>query len=114
LSPINWRMPQDPNVTIIIDLFTRECLGIEVGLSLRAEHVVAAMDWLKYDRGYRNGSPATNGSEFSGGQMDLWAYTHQVQMDFTARGKPTDNARWSLQRKVPRRVSERSLVRINR
>jgi len=44
----------------IIDLFTRECLGIEVGFSLRAEHVVAAMDWLKYERAaYRNGSPAT-------------------------------------------------------
>jgi transposase InsO family protein len=35
----------------IIDLITRECLGIEVGLSLRAEHVVAAMNRLRYDRG---------------------------------------------------------------
>lgn len=33
-----------------------------------------------------------NGSEFAGGQMDLWAYTHKVQMDFNRRGKPTDNA----------------------
>ena len=35
----------------IADLFTRECLGIEVGLSLRAEHVVAAVNRLKHDRG---------------------------------------------------------------
>jgi putative transposase len=35
----------------IVDLFTRECLGIEVGFSLRADHVVAAMNRLKYDRG---------------------------------------------------------------
>jgi putative transposase len=33
-----------------------------------------------------------NGSEFSGGQMDLWAYTHHVQMDFSRRGKAPDNA----------------------
>ena len=33
-----------------------------------------------------------SGSEFSGGQMDLWAYTNQVQLDFNRRGKPTDNA----------------------
>lgn len=24
--------------------------------------------------------------------MDLWAYTHHVQLDFNRRGKPTDNA----------------------
>ena len=35
----------------IIDLFTRECLAIEVGFSLRAEHVVAAVDRLQYSRG---------------------------------------------------------------
>jgi putative transposase len=34
----------------IVDLFTRECLGIEVGFRLRADHVVAAMNRLKYDR----------------------------------------------------------------
>jgi hypothetical protein len=34
----------------IIDPFTRECLGIEVGFSLRAAHVVAAMDCPKGDR----------------------------------------------------------------
>ena len=33
-----------------------------------------------------------NGSEFAGGQMDLWAYTNHVRMDFSRRGKPTDNA----------------------
>jgi len=37
--------------TTIIDLLTRECLGIEFGFSLRAEHVVAAMDCLTGDRG---------------------------------------------------------------
>ena len=76
----------------IVDLFTRECLGIEVGFSLRAEHVVAAMNRLKHDRGLPQRITTDNGSEFSGGQMDLWAYTNQVRMDFSRRGKPTDNA----------------------
>jgi putative transposase len=35
----------------IVDLFTRECLGIEVGFRLRADHVVTAMNRLMYDRG---------------------------------------------------------------
>ncbi len=76
----------------VIDLFTRECLAIEVGLSLRAEHVVAAMERLKYSRGLPQRIASDNGSEFAGGQMDLWAYTHHVKMDFSRRGKPTDNA----------------------
>lgn len=33
-----------------------------------------------------------NGSEFSGRMMDLWAYHHQVRLDFSRPGKPTDNA----------------------
>jgi putative transposase len=33
-----------------------------------------------------------NGSEFAGGQMDLWAYANHVTLDFSRRGKPTDNA----------------------
>ena len=62
----------------IVDLFTRECLGIEVGFSLRAEHVVAAMNRLKYDRGLPLRITTDNGSEFAGSQMDLWAYSKSV------------------------------------
>ena len=76
----------------VVDLFTRECLAIEVGYSLRAEHVVAAMNYLKYERGLPKRIACDNGSEFAGGQMDLWAYSNQVQMDFSRRGKPTHNA----------------------
>jgi putative transposase len=55
----------------IVDLYTRECLYIEVGFSLRAEDVVTAMNHLKYDRGLPKRIACDNGSEFSGGQMDL-------------------------------------------
>jgi putative transposase len=32
------------------------------------------------------------GAEFTGQMMDLWAYHHGVRIDFSRRGKPTDNA----------------------
>jgi putative transposase len=35
----------------VLDLFTRECLAIEVGFSLRAEHVVTTMRYLSHERG---------------------------------------------------------------
>jgi len=76
----------------VVDLFTRECLAIEVGKTLRAENVVQVMNQLKYSRGLPQRIYCDNGSEFVSGQTDLWAYTNRVQIDFSRRGKPTDNA----------------------
>lgn len=33
-----------------------------------------------------------NGSEFISKALDKWAYEHQVTLDFSRPGKPTDNA----------------------
>lgn len=44
----------------------------------------------------QRGKPAAikvdNGSEFAGKVMDRWAYENGVEMDFSRRGTPTDNA----------------------
>lgn len=32
-----------------------------------------------------------NGSQFTSKELDLWAYAHQVVLDFSRPGKPTDN-----------------------
>ncbi len=76
----------------VVDLYTRECLEIEIGQRLRSEHVVQALNRLKYERGLPKRIDCDNGSEFASGQMDLWAYTNGVKIDFSRRGKPTDNA----------------------
>lgn len=36
--------------------------------------------------------PTYYAAEFTGQLMDLWAYHHGVRIDFSRRGKPTDNA----------------------
>lgn len=33
-----------------------------------------------------------NGPEFISKEVDLWAYSHGVKLDFSRPGKPTDNA----------------------
>jgi putative transposase len=76
----------------VIDLYTRECLAIDIGKQLRAENVVATLERLRFDRGLPARIYCDNGSEFVSGQMDLWAYTNGVKLDFSRRGKPTDNA----------------------
>jgi putative transposase len=47
---------------------------------------------LRYSRGVPKRIYCDNGSEFVSGQMDLWAYANGVKLDFSRRGKPTDNA----------------------
>ena len=65
--------------------------------------------------GSRSASYCDNGSEFVSAAMDLWTYTNGVILDFSRRGKPTDNAAIRvLQRELPRGVSEHPLVRVRR
>jgi putative transposase len=76
----------------VIDLYTRECLAIEVGLTLKAENVVQVLERLKYERGLPQRIYCDNGSEFVAGITDHWAYKNGVKLDFSRRGKPVDNA----------------------
>ena len=76
----------------VIDVFTRECLAIEIGARLRGEHVASVLNRLVYLRGKPETVFCDNGAEFTGQIVDLWAYTHKVKMDFSRPGTPTDNA----------------------
>ena len=76
----------------IVDTFTRECLAIEIARSLKAEDVVRVLEHLKYERGLPAKIYCDNGPEFISGHTDQWAYVNGVILDFSRRGKPTDNA----------------------
>jgi putative transposase len=76
----------------IVDVYSREALAIEVGQRLRGENVVEVLNRLVRQRGAPKYLFADNGSEFAGRLVDLWAYHHKTQIDFSRPGKPTDNA----------------------
>ncbi len=76
----------------VMDLFTRQCLDIAVGSGLTGQDVAATLERLRFDRGLPQRIYCDNGPEFVGAAMDLWAYTNGVILDFSRRGKPTDNA----------------------
>ncbi len=76
----------------IVDHFTHECLGNVVAPSLRGEHVPGAMTRLAAERGMPTAIKVDNGSEFEGKVMDRWAHEIGVELDFSRRGTPTDNA----------------------
>ena len=77
----------------LVDNFSRECLEIEVGQSLKADDVVRVMERMKLIRGVvPERIKLDNGSEFISKALDKWAYQNNVVLDFSRPGKPTDNA----------------------
>jgi putative transposase len=76
----------------IVDNCSPECLAIVVGKSLRGEDVVDVLEQIKSSRSLVPQRIQTdNGSEFVSKEMDRWAYEHNVTMDYSRPGKPTDN-----------------------
>jgi len=80
----------------VIDIFTRRCLGIEVDTSLSSERVVRVMKQLTQKFGtpklLQIGAPfGSNGPEFRGKKLDVWAKKNNVELHFIDPGKPTQN-----------------------
>ena len=79
-------------ILTVVDVYSREGLATEVDYRLRAENVVEVLNRLVRQRGAPKFIFADNGAEFTGHLVDLWAYHHNVRIDFSRPGKPTDNA----------------------
>ncbi len=76
----------------LVDNYSRECLEIEVGQSLKGFDVVDVMERIKQVRGVvPKRIQVDNGSEFISKVLDQWAYENEVTLDFSRPGKPTDN-----------------------
>ena len=76
----------------IVDNYSRECLAIHPGQSLKAADVIAVLEELKHDRHIVPGRlQVDNGTEFASKDLDHWAYENKVTLDFSRPAKPTDN-----------------------
>jgi putative transposase len=77
----------------VVDIFSRFCLTINVQKSFSSTSVAQVMESLKEQ--YRIKPKAIrldNGPEFIGKDLDSWASFNNVTLDFSRKGKPTDNA----------------------
>ncbi len=77
----------------VVDNYTRECLAIDIGQSLKGEDVVNTLNRITLQRGLPATIKVDNGSEFISKAMDRWAYENGVELDFSRPGTPTDNAK---------------------
>ncbi len=76
----------------IVDIFTRECLALEVAKSFCSRDVVGVLSRLVGKRGAPIAIRCDQGTEFTAEALDQWAYNNRIELDFSRPGKPTDNA----------------------
>ena len=83
---------QKLRVLTIVDTFSRYCPALDARFRYRAEDVVATLERVCREVGTPRTIRVDQGTEFVGRDLDLWAYTKGVELDFSRPGKPTDNA----------------------
>ena len=76
----------------IIDVYTRECLGLYADKRITGEQVVEALETICCERGTPERIRVDNGPEFISKVLDEWAHSADIKLDFSRPGKPTDNA----------------------
>jgi len=79
-------------ILTIVDAFGKLCPAIGVGYRYPATDVIDTLDHAVREYGIPKTIRVDNGPEFISKELDLWAYTHGVELDFSSPGKPTDNA----------------------
>jgi putative transposase len=79
-------------VLTVVDIFSRYAPIIDPRFSYRGEDVVQTLERVCAKTGYPSTIRVDQGSEFVSRDLDLWAYSNGVTLDFSRPGKPTDNA----------------------
>lgn len=79
-------------VLTIVDIFSKISPAIGVGFSYKGYDVVETLGKAIKEYGCPRRIRVDNGPEFVSRDLDLWAYTNSVILDFSRPGKPTDNA----------------------
>ncbi len=75
----------------VVDHYTRECLVIEVDLSLPGTRVVRVLERLAEERGLPEAVRVDNGPEFVCAAVRHWCQQKKLQLDYIAPGKPMQN-----------------------
>lgn len=76
----------------VVDIFTRLAPAIEVRQAWRGSDVVSVLDRAALEVDYPPTIRLDNGPEFISKELDLWAFMHDVTLDVSRPGKPTDDA----------------------
>ena len=79
-------------ILTLLDTYLRFAHAVDARAQYRADNVVATLEAVRLKVGYPKTIHVDQGTELVSRDLDLWAYTHNVVLDFSRPGKPTDNA----------------------
>lgn len=79
-------------ILTVIDLFSRECLALEVDTSISGRRVGRVLESIAMRRKLPQIILTDNGPEFTSSALDAWADQHGVKQHFIRPGKPMENA----------------------
>ena len=76
----------------VVDAYSKICPAIGVETWYRGSAVGQALEQASQEYGLPKCIRVDNGPEFVCRNLDFWAYSQEVQLDFSRPGTPTDNA----------------------
>jgi putative transposase len=79
-------------VLTVVDTFSRVCPVMHVTRSATAMVVIGALEEAHRNFGLPHTIRVDQGCQFTSKELDLWAYSNAITLDFSRPGKPTDNA----------------------
>ncbi len=77
----------------LVDEFTRECLAVEVGVSMTGEKVRSVVQRVCLEKGFPELIRSDNGAEFIGQAVNNWLAENGIKPIFIEPGKPWQNGK---------------------
>lgn len=77
----------------LIDEYTRECLAVEVGVSITSEKVRSILQRVCVEKGFPEMLRSDNGSEFIAQAVNIWLAENEIKPLFIEPGKPWQNGK---------------------
>lgn len=77
----------------LIDEYTRECLAVEVGISIRSERVRQILERVCLEKGCPLMIRSDNGAEFIAQSVNTWLAANGIEPIFIEPGKPWQNGK---------------------
>ncbi len=79
-------------VFTVVDRFSRECVALHAGFSIRSKDVGEVLDAAIQRRSAPVAITCDNGTEFTSRHFDAWPHFRKIDLDFIRPGKLVENA----------------------
>jgi transposase InsO family protein len=79
-------------VLSVIDVYTRECLALEVDTSFASRRVTRELEKIVVERGAPEAIRYDNGPEFTSRHFLAWAIERKIELAHIEPGRPVQNA----------------------